>query len=358
MTLDRSIALLLLAAACRTDPAPAPPPSGASSPVSNPPEEAAASTGRVAPAAAASTDTEAPEATEAPAGAPPAGAPDAAPTLPDGRPILPCGDVPEDMACVPGGPFVRGSDDGPPDTRPKETVHLQTFWIDKYEVTVADYRACVAQRRCPKAGPRYIGFDEPSMPITGVSWFDARAYCRAHGKDLPTEAQWEKAARGEHGALYPWGDAPATCERAILKDHRGRGCGRKKPRTKPEKGRPWPVGSRPPGVYGLYDMVGNSWEWVLDWYTTSYADCGDACRGVDPKGPCDGAVPCKGVRRKVVRGGSWYWPADPYNTAIYRRAHVPSNEPFHHFGFRCAKTLDEPASDGAPAEPTAAPATE
>lgn len=243
------------------------------------------------------------------------------------------------MACIPGGPFLRGTNDGPENARPQETVWLHTFYMDLYEITVAQYRACVRAKKCPKAGPRYIGFDDPDMPITGISWYDARAYCRAQDKDLPTEAQWEKAARGTEGALYSWGDEPVTCERAIIRNVKGRGCGRPKPRTKPETGRPWEVGSRPAGVYGLYDMIGNSWEWVLDWSSASYHACGDACRGVDPKGPCpdrDPAEACPGYRRKIVRGGSWYWPAS-YNTAVYRRAHVPGNEPFHHFGFRCAK---------------------
>jgi formylglycine-generating enzyme required for sulfatase activity len=247
------------------------------------------------------------------------------------------------MACIPGGPFVRGTDDGPKNTRPAATVWLETYYMDIDEVTVEKYRACVTAGDCDRAGPRYTDFDAPRQPINGISWFDAVTYCRARGKHLPTEAQWEKAARGEHGWLHPWGDEPATCERAIIKDERGRSCGVEKAISKPDVGRPWEVGSRPAGVYGLHDMVGNSWEWVHDWYSRSYEICGDACRGIDPKGPCNGADRCPGHVRKVVRGGSWYWDAS-YATSVYRRTHKPDNRPFHHFGFRCAASTDEAAA--------------
>ncbi|HOU53449.1 MAG TPA: SUMF1/EgtB/PvdO family nonheme iron enzyme [Myxococcota bacterium] len=264
---------------------------------------------------------------------------------PDWPPVIPCQDAPPDMACIPGGPFLRGSDDGPAHARPAAIVFVQTFYMDRHEVTVAEYRACVKARKCPQAGPRYVDFDRPRQPITGVSWYDAVAYCRAQGKHLPTEAEWEKAARGTDGRLYPWGNDPIDCTRAVYMDASGRSCGVRKARGgHPEKGRPLEVGSRPPGIHGLYDMVGNSWEWVADWYSDSYAACGADCQGVDPKGPCQGREPCPGHSRRVVRGGSWYWPA-PYNTTIYRRAHIPRNDPeFHHFGFRCAASEEERAA--------------
>jgi len=253
----------------------------------------------------------------------------------------PCGEPPAGMACIPGGPFVRGTDDGPPNTRPAAVVTLSTFYMDLYEVTNEEYQACVKARMCDPAGPRYVDYDRPRQPITGVSWYDAEKYCRAQGKHLPTEAEWEKAARGPDGHLYPWGDEPVTCKRAVIMDSTGRSCGVKKARGKhPEKGRTLEVGSRPPGIYGLYDMIGNAWEWVADWYSESYGACGQACLGKDPKGPCNGKDPCKGHRMKLVRGGSWYWPAS-YNTGVYRRPHYPSNEPFHHFGFRCAASEEE-----------------
>jgi formylglycine-generating enzyme required for sulfatase activity len=90
-------------------------------------------------------------------------------------------------------------------------------------------------------------------------------------------------------------------------------------------------------------MVGNSWEWVADWYARSYEECGEACQGIDPKGPCDGAEECPHHNWKIVRGGSWYWDATR-QTGVFRRHHVPSNDPFHHFGFRCAATVEQAAA--------------
>lgn len=263
------------------------------------------------------------------------------PMAPDGTPMRACGEGPEEMACIPGGAFIRGSDEGPENTRPRAEIWLQTYWIDKNEVTNAEYEACEKAGKCPPSGPQYVDFDRPKQPINGVSWFDAKAYCEAQGKRLPSEAEWEKAARGTDGRLYPWGDEEATCELAIIKGKaEGRGCGLKKKGEKPDTGRVWEVGSRPPNQYGLFDMSGNSFEWVHDWYTRSYGECGAACEGVNPRGPCDGADECPGYKHKTVRGGSWYWPAENATT-IFRRAHVPRNEPFHHFGFRCAADLDQ-----------------
>ncbi|MCA9714704.1 MAG: SUMF1/EgtB/PvdO family nonheme iron enzyme, partial [Myxococcales bacterium] len=261
---------------------------------------------------------------------------------PDGTRVEPCGAAPPGMACVPGGPFIRGDDDGPENARPKATIWLQSFYMDINEVTFAEYKACEKAKRCPRAGPQYLDFSRPEQPINGISWFDADAYCKAQGKRLPSESQWEKAARGPDGELYPWGDDPPSCELAIIKTPElGRGCGLKKAGEKPDTGRVWPVGSRPAFRYGLHDMAGNSYEWVADWYTRSYEQCGDACAGFDPKGPCAGeGESCPGYRHKVVRGGSWYWDASR-NLGYHRRAHVPNNNPFHHFGFRCAATLED-----------------
>ena len=246
--------------------------------------------------------------------------------------------APKGMACVPAGDFIRGADDGPKNAMPKSTIWLQTFYMDLYEVTVAEYKACVKAKKCPVAGPKYSDFSRPKQAITGVNWFDSAAYCKAQGKQLPTEAQWEKAARGTEGALFPWGNEPVTCKRAIIMDQTGRSCGVLKKFSQPEKGRVMEVGLRPAGVYGLFDMSGNSWEWVADWYSSSYKACGKDCEGSDPKGPCGGADKCPGHAEKLVRGGSWYWPAQ-YATAVWRRPHHADNEPFHHFGFRCAKLL-------------------
>ncbi len=279
--------------------------------------------------------------------------PGTAPELTDGAPAavagapapLPClaTDVPQ-MGCVPGGPFLRGTDDNKRvsrSSRPQSTVWVQTFYMDKYEVTYAEYKACEADKKCHHAGPNYVDFNAPKQPITGISWYDAKQYCEAHGKRLPTEAEWEKAARGTDGRRFPWGNEPATCARTVIMTAAGRSCGiKQKSKSHADVGRPDPVGTRPPTLYGLYDMAGNSWEWVADWFSESWAACGADCAGVDPKGPCGGAEHCPGHTERVVRGGSWYWPAQ-YATTFHRRPHTPSNRPvFHHFGFRCAVSLD------------------
>lgn len=263
-------------------------------------------------------------------------------TAPDGTVIEPCGEPPPGMACIPGGPFIRGTDDGPKNARPAQTIWLQTFYMDLHEVTYADYKACQKTKDCPRGGPLYNDFSRADQPIVGPNWFAAVKFCEVAGKHLPTEAQWEKAARGPDGARYPWGDEEATCEHAVIKDERGRSCGVLKKREHPKKGRTFVVGSRPPGAYGLYDMAGNAWEWVYDWSSRNYEACGAACQGTDPKGPCDGNNRCRGHEQRVVKGGSWYWDSS-YATGFYRRTHFPQNvhENFHHFGFRCAASLEE-----------------
>ncbi|PIE19412.1 MAG: sulfatase [Proteobacteria bacterium] len=263
--------------------------------------------------------------------------------LPNGETIKACLQKgPTEMGCVPGGPFLRGSDDGPRSTRPQATVHLQTFYMDKYEVTVQAYEACVKAKRCDRQRTWYKDYSRPKQPKVGVSWYAAVKFCKAMGKHLPTEAEWEKAARGTDGRIFPWGNDPATCKRAVIMDKRGRrSCGVKKAIGKgPNKGRTFVVGTRAPTQYGLYDMAGNSWEWVYDWYSP-YKRCGEACLGVNPKGPCNGNKTCRGHTLKIIRGGSWYWPAR-YARTFYRRTHEPSNtKPYHHFGFRCAASVEE-----------------
>lgn len=276
------------------------------------------------------------------------------PTLPDGAPIVACDTAPANMACIPGGKAIRGTDDGPENARPKLEVWLQTYYMDRFEVTIAEYKACVKRGACKKGGPFYPDFSRPHQPIVGMSWFAAKQYCEVHGKQLPTEAQWEAAARGPEGAAFPWGNDRATCRLAVLRDKRGRSCGTPMARSsEPYKGRTFVVGSRPAGFYGLFDMAGNAWEYVADWYAPDLATCGAACSGIDPKGPCDGAESCPGATDKLVKGGSWYWSAE-YAAGWVRRPQPPGNSPFHHFGFRCAATIDQAAAlRGTPAAPEA-----
>jgi len=263
-----------------------------------------------------------------------------------------CGPEVAGMRCIPAGEFIRGSDNHLEDEKPAQKIYISAFYMDTYEVTNADFqqcldagkcRECLKNKTCDHIGARYgWRYKRPKQPVVGVSWFTAREYCEFRGKRLPTEAEWEKAARGPEGNLYPWGNEPADCSRAIIQIGEGKkgikGCFPK--RLEPE----WhmhtaEVGSRAPGVYGLYDMAGNAHEWVNDWYSKSYAQCGEACSGRDPKGPCGGADKCPGYTMRSVRGGSWWWTAD-YARGSKRRANVPGNMPmsdYHHFGFRCAK---------------------
>ncbi len=351
---SRLAVVLLLVVGCRSTPTPGPsqaanpagpgPSTVVDEPVSDSIREDAA---EVAPIAVAEPEV----------------APEPPPLVaPDGTAIEPCVDPPPPgMACVPGGPFIRGSDDGPANTHPADTVWLQTYYMDVFEVTHGDFKACQKTKACLRGGPLYNDFSRAAQPIVGPNWYAAVRYCEVAGKHLPTEAQWEKAARGTEGALYPWGDEVATCEHAVIKDARGRSCGVLKRFEHPKKGRTFVVGTRPAGVYGLHDMSGNAWEWVYDWASPDYERCGDACRGTDPKGPCDGNKKCRGHEKRVVRGGSWYWDAS-YATAIHRRTHYPINEiqDFHHFGFRCAASIEEATalarvepSEPAPDEPAA-----
>lgn len=273
------------------------------------------------------------------------------PRAPDGTEIVPCPDTGEvaGMRCVDGGAYTRGIDGehaceeyeikwSKHNASPAAEVWLSSFYLDVHEVTFADYQACVAAGDCKPRKPNYLDFRRDRLPMTGVSWFEARDYCAAQGKRLPTEAEFEAAARGPDGAIHPWGDAPADCVKAVIMDESGRGCGTPKKGSHPEKGRPLDVGSRPL-QNGFHDLIGNGEEWVADWYVP-YADCGEACLGTDPQGPCVGEDTCDASKTKVVKGGSWYW-GPACATGYNRRHHFPANQPYHHFGFRCAASLEQ-----------------
>ena len=262
------------------------------------------------------------------------------------KPQLGCQKEISGMKCIPAGEFIRGSNSYDPDEKPEAKIYVSEFYIDIYEVTNEDFgkclqagkcKTCLQNKTCTYVGAKYgKPYQRPKQPAVGIPWYSAKEYCEFVGKRLPTESEWEKAARGPNGNIFPWGNEPATCERAIIEDEKGRkGCF-------PEKLSPanlmttQDVGSRPPGVYGLYDMAGNSWEWVSDWYVP-YSKCGEDCFEKDPKGPCKGAENCPGMKYKVLKSGSWWWPAH-YARASKRRYNDPGfKEQYHHFGFRCAK---------------------
>ena len=178
-----------------------------------------------------------------------------------------------DRVVVPAGEYTRGSTQGADDERPAASHKLRAFKIDRTEVTRAMYARCVAARRCPKAGDDLA--DDPDLPMTNVSWHEARSYCTFAGGRLPTEAEWEKAARGTDAREYPWGN-DADCTRGNWGNFDGEG-----PCAPANPGKPVPVGRYPTGAspYGALDLAGNVWEWVEDKYDQ------------DPD-------------RRVVRGGS------------------------------------------------------
>lgn len=223
-----------------------------------------------------------------------------------------------------------GADDAHADEKPRHVIDVSTFYVDTREVTNEEYKACSTALACPEAPPAYPDFQRPHQPAVPIQWAMAAAYCRFAGKRLPTEAEWEKVARGgEEGRTYPWGDDAPTCEKAHYK-----GCA---PNATLD------VGSLPAGAYGVFDMAGNGYEWVQDWASDCYDGCkhacGASCSGLDPMGPCDGAPSCEGHHRRVLKGGSWYWPADETRGA-WRRAEMPNSE-VHRLSFRCAASFPD-----------------
>lgn len=204
------------------------------------------------------------------------------------------------------------------DELPAREVYLDAYYIDTYEVTNEEYALCVAAGACTKPYQRK-GFDAPKQPVGGVTWFQASAYCSWVGKRLPTEAEWEKAARGTDARTYPWGNTRPDCGRAVMYSAGKDGCGR---------GTTWEVGSKPDGQspYGVQDMAGNVWEWVNDWYSVDYYSYAPLS---NPKGPERGLY-------RVFRGGSWET-GNYYLRSCYRVKITPDYK-HHHIGFRCAKS--------------------
>lgn len=241
--------------------------------------------------------------------------------------------APDDMVRIPAGPFIMGSDTGPEDERPAHEVALAAYGIDRFPVTnagfaeflnVVGYVNVKGERvfdvgdpdaRIRQAGGRWTadrGYEH--HPVVEVSWAGARDYCAWRGKRLPTEAEWEKAARGTDARHYPWGNTPPDRARARF-------------------GAGWnetaPVNSHPAGAspYGVHDMAGNAWEWVASAYRP-YPYRGDDGR----ENLAAGAV-------RATRGGGHDSPAAEITTT--QRGRSLSRNPrsgHHNIGFRCAKT--------------------
>jgi formylglycine-generating enzyme required for sulfatase activity len=228
----------------------------------------------------------------------------------------------EGMVRVPPGPFTMGCDDcgddlSPgTDEQPAHEVTLSGFDIDVTEVTQAAYAACVAATACSEPSANYDPEGTPTLPLRSMTWDQAVAFCEWGGKRLPTEAEWEKAARGTDGRMFPWGnDDEFNCDRANTDQ-----CGMVVQ----------PVGTARDGAspYGALDMAGNVWEWTHDYYAAdAYADHD----GPDPQGPESGT-------HRVLRGGS-YGNLPTLARVTNRSDAYASDHGGSGLGFRCAADL-------------------
>ncbi len=224
------------------------------------------------------------------------------------------------MILVPAGTFTMGN--GSSDA-PIHKVYLDDYYIDKYDVTNLLYKACVAAGGCAQPhslssathSDYYANSQYDNYPVINVDWNQAKAYCAWRGSDLPSEAQWEKAARGTDGRTYPWGEGIDTTF-ANYSDSK--------------IGDTTAVGSYEKGKspYGVYDMAGNVWQWVNDWYDANYyRTLGD--NASNPQGPSSGQY-------RVLRGGSWGADNDLIRSAL-RSWYDPSNSNVN-VGFRCSRS--------------------
>jgi iron(II)-dependent oxidoreductase len=245
----------------------------------------------------------------------------------------------DEMVRVPAGWFLMGSDkkadrNAYPPELPQHRVYLDAFDMDKYEVTAVQFlRFVLAAGRPPLVDWRYDGgnFQESmaNHPVMHVSWHDADAYCKWAGKRLPTEAEWEKAARGEDGRIYPWGNQPAGLTRSNF----GR-TGLSGPvRDRPERLLLYPpiisVDKYENAVspYGVFQMSGNVAEWVADWYDALYYK---SAPERNPKGPEKGT-------QKAFRGGGWI-DSTP-SVRVAQRNGTDPNTKMNWLGFRCARDV-------------------
>ena len=215
------------------------------------------------------------------------------------------------MILIPEGPFKMGNNSGGKKDKPEHTINLSKYWIYKHEVTVAQYMAFAkpSGRKLPSEPP--YGFHD-DYPVVYVNWKDADAYCRWAGGMLPTEAQWEKAARGTDGRLYPWGNR-------FVKTNARASAGVKEPK---------PVGSFPQGAspYGVLDMSGNVAEWVNDHFQSDYYKISP---DTNPKGPDRG--------KKGVRGGAFNI-GNQKRVTTTSRASTTQSTYSNTTGFRCASS--------------------
>lgn len=233
---------------------------------------------------------------------------------------------------VPDGAFLMGTNpsidpQAEDDELPAHEVSLDSFWIDQTEVTNAQYNRCVDAGACRRSNlANNSSFNGPDQPVVGVTWFAAEAYCLWAGGQLPTEAQWEYAARGPDNLLYPWGNS----FRGNLANYCDANCGADWKDDIFDDGFELtaPVGSYPDGAswVGALDMAGNVWEWTADWYDADYyANSEDQ----NPTGPRTG-------NEKVPRGGAWINIANGMRTADRHNVQPTSSQ--NEIGFRCLTT--------------------
>jgi formylglycine-generating enzyme required for sulfatase activity len=233
------------------------------------------------------------------------------------------------MVLVPAGEFQMGSNNGARDEKPGHTVYLDAFYIDKDEVTVAEYKRFVeATGHRPLLASVARTSPTDQHPVVQVSWYDAMAYAKWAGKRLPTEAEWEKAARGGLIAQdYPWGDAIDASRANYSKNTKS---GTHDERTTP-------VGTYPANGYGLHDMSGNVAEWCLDTYQRKFY--ADAPRGNPVAGAenIQQAIANVGVgkEKRVVRGGSWSF--NPKSVRVANRLAEKPSLLSSDVGFRCVR---------------------
>jgi formylglycine-generating enzyme required for sulfatase activity len=251
----------------------------------------------------------------------------------------------DETILVPEGPFLMGSNrqvdrSAYPQEQPQRTVHVDAFEIDKYEVTAVQYlRYVVAGNLPPLVDWKWGGVFQETManhPVMHVSWFEADAYCKWAGKRLPTSAEWEKAARGIDGRIFPWGNQSAGLSRANF----GRSGLSGPVRDRPERLLLYPpivsVDKYENAVspYGVFNMAGNVAEWTADWYDPYYYRYGP---NRNPKGPDHGS-------HKAFRGGGWV-DSTPAVRPAQRNGADPKTR-MNWLGFRCAR--DASAAGAAP----------
>ena len=242
------------------------------------------------------------------------------------------------MVYVLAGEFIMGSDPGMDPyfwgaESPSHTVYVDAFWLYQTEVTNAMYAQCVEAGSCnlPKQTNTSTGADYYSnssyadYPVIHVTWYQARDYCTWVGGRLPTEAEWEKAARGDDGRLFPWGNSYPSSSQANLCDQGCSNSGERVSALDDGYAETSPVGNYPAGAspYGALDMAGNVWEWVADWHQVGYYANSPY---ENPQGPAGG-------ERKGMRGGSWFNGVDGVR-AVARASRKP-NDSFYSVGFRC-----------------------